>query len=119
MSIPKKYTGPVTGRVYDLEHGEKIDAVKEGIGAAGCCGAPSGVVNGRKVYSRIFIRLRTPTETLMCRPIEDGADFARRASIIENWYNAVVRKPNMILTFEALEITEKEAREMESSTDRK
>ena len=84
MSNPKTFKGPVTGHVYDLEHGEKIDPVKEGIGASGCGSAPSAVVNGREKYARIFIRLRTPAETLTCRPIRDGADFAQRVSIIEN-----------------------------------
>lgn len=74
MSNPKTFKGPVTGHVYDLEHGEKIDPLKEGI----------------------------------------GADFAQRVSIIENWFNSVLRKPNMVLTFEARELTEQEAIEMES-----
>lgn len=114
MSNPKTFKGPVTGHVYDLEHGEKIDPVKEGIGATGCGSAPSAFVNDREKYGRIFIRLRTPAETLTCRPIQDGTDFAQRVSIIENWFNSVLRKPNMVLTFEARELTEQEAAEMES-----
>lgn len=114
MSNPKTFKGPVTGHVYDLEHGEKIDPVKEGIGASGCDSAPSAVVNGREKYARIFIRLRTPAETLTCRPIQNGADFAQRVSILENWFNSVLRKPNMMLTFEARELTDQEAIEMES-----
>lgn len=110
---PKTYKGPVTGKVYDLEHGEKIDPVAEGIGAAGHKSSPKALVNGRRKYTRIFIRLRTPAETLTCRPIEDGRDFANRVSIIENWFNSVMRKPNMVLTFEAMELTEEQAREME------
>lgn len=113
MANPKQFRGPVTGHVYDIEHGEKIDPVKENIAAAGVGAVPCVVVNGKEKYSRIFIRLKTPAETLMCTPIQDGADFARRVSIIENWFNSVVRKPNMILTFEAMEITEQEAREMD------
>lgn len=109
----KKFKGPKTGHVYNLEHGERIDPEKEGIGCAGSGNNPSAVVNGKEKYSRIFIRLRTPMETLLCRPIQDSADFARRVSIIENWFSSVMRKPNMILTFEALEITEQEAIEME------
>ncbi len=84
MSNPKTFKGPVTGHVYDLEHGEKIDPVKEGIGLSGCGSVPSAFVNGREKYARIFIRLITPAETLTCRPIQDGADFAQRVSIIEN-----------------------------------
>ena len=114
MSNPKTFKGPVTGHVYDLEHGEKIDPVKEGIGLSGCGSVPSAFVNGREKYARIFIRLRTPSETLTCRPIQGGADFAQRVSIIENWFNSVLRKPNMVLTFEARELTEQEAIEMES-----
>lgn len=112
MGMPKKYKGPVTGKIYDLEHGDRIDPEKENIGAAGVGNHPSVTVGGKKKYSRIFIRLKTPAETLTCTPIRDGADFAQRASIIENWFNSVMRKPNMILTFEAVEITEQEAREM-------
>ena len=114
MSNPKTFKGPVTGHVYDLEHGEKIDPVKEGIGASGCGSVPSAFVNGREKYARIFIRLRTPAETLTCRPIQNGADFAQRVSIIKNWFNSVLRKPNMMLTFEAMELTDQEAIEMES-----
>lgn len=104
-----QYLGPKTGRVYNLEAGDKIDPAAEGIGYSGDKSSPNPIVNGREVYKRIFIRLRTPQETLMCRPIEDGADFARRASIIENWFNSVIRKGNFILTFEALQITDEEA----------
>ena len=112
MSVPKKFVGPRTGRVYDLEHGDVIDPVAEGIGATGGDRAPGAVINGREKYNRIFIRLRTPAETLMCNPIRDGKDFAQRASIIENWFNSVMRKPNVVLTFEAMELTEEEAERM-------
>lgn len=57
MSMPKRWKGPVTGHVYDLEHGEKINPVAEGIGCAGSGSAPSAFVGGRKKYARIFIRL--------------------------------------------------------------
>lgn len=113
MSIPKKFKGPRTGHIYDLKNGEKIDPEKEGIGCAGCGSNPSALVDGAEKYARVFIRLKTPAETLLCNPIKDGADFAQRVSIIENWFNSVMRKPNMILTFEARELTESEAMEME------
>lgn len=70
---------------------------------------PSAYIGGQEKYRRIFIRLRTPYETLTCSPIEDGADFARRASIIENWFNSIVRKGNFVLTFDAVQVTEEEA----------
>lgn len=104
-----RYVGPVTGRIYDLKKGDRIDPAAEGIGATGDKGAPGAVVNGKCLYHRIFIRLRTPQETLTCTPIKDGVDFAQRASIIENWFNSVVRKGNFILTFEALQISDEEA----------
>lgn len=104
-----RYVGPVTGRVYDLAAGDRIDPAAEGIGCTEDKSSPAACVNGRRLYRRIFIRLRTPQETLMCNPIEDGADFAQRASIIENWFNSVVRKGNFILTFEALQISDEEA----------
>lgn len=108
-----RYVGPVTGRVYDLAAGDHIDPVAEGIGCTGEKSSPHAYVSGREVYSRIFIRLRTPQETLTCTPIQDGADFAKRASIIENWFNSVVRKGNFILTFEALQISDEEADNLE------
>ena len=102
MSMPKRWKGPVTGHVYDLEHGEKINPVAEGIGCAGSGSAPSAVVNGRKKYSRVFIRLRTPEEILTYRPFEDGADFARRAAALEKWFNTFVRDRDVVLNFEVL-----------------
>ena len=96
-----------------LSHEGKIDPVQYGIGIPGLDGSPKAKINGREPYRRIFIRLRTPQETLTCSPIRDGADFAQRASIIENWFNSVVRKGNFILTFEALQITDEEADDME------
>lgn len=87
----------------------KIDPVKYGIGMPGLDGSPKSTINGRETYRRIFIRLRTPAETLTCSPIRDGNDFAQRASIIENWFNSIVRKGNYILTFEALQVTDEEA----------
>ena len=100
-----------------LSREEKIDPVKYGIGMPGLDGSPDAKVNGRRTYRRIFIRLRTPQETLTCSPIRDGADFAQRVSIIENWFNSVVRKGNFILTFEALQITDEEADLMEGRNE--
>lgn len=96
----------------------KIDPVAEGIGMTGQPmrsgkPSPSAFVDGRELYKRIFIRLMTPQETLTCSPIQDGADFARRASIIENWFNSVIRKGNYVLTFTALQVTDEEADRME------
>lgn len=102
MGVPKRWKGQVTGHVYDLEHGEKINPETEGIGCAGCGSAPSAVVNGREKYSRVFIRLRTPEEILTYRPIEDGADFARRAAALEKWFNTFVRDRDVVLNFEVL-----------------
>lgn len=87
---------------------KKIDPAEAGISMAGLDG-PSAYIDGKEKYRRIFIRLRTPYETLTCSPIEDGADFARRASIIENWFNSIVRKGNFVLTFDAVQVTEEEA----------
>ena len=98
---------------------KKIDPEAEGIGMTGAPmrnghTSPHAMLNGRELYSRIFIRLRTPQETLTCSPIEDGADFARRASIIENWFNSVVRKGNYVLTFYAEQVTDQEADKIEA-----
>lgn len=97
---------------------EKIDPEKEGIGMTGdtmrngkC--SLHAMLGGKELYRRIFIRLNTPQETLTCSPIEDGKDFAQRASIIENWFNSVIRKGNYILTFSALQITDEEADKIE------
>ena len=79
----------------------------------GVNGAPSAFIKDKELYRRIFIRLRTPHETLTCSPIRDGADFAARASIIENWFNSIIRKGNYILTFEAVQVTDEEADQME------
>ena len=87
---------------------KKIDPAEAGISMAGLDG-PSAYIDGKEKYRRIFIRLRTPYETLTCSPIEDGADFARRASIIENWFNSIVRKGNFVLTFDAMQVTDEEA----------
>lgn len=92
-----------------IEKEGKIDPVKYGIARPGKGGSPKPTINGREPYQRIFIRLRTPEETLTCSPIQDGADFAKRTTIIENWFNSVVRKGNFILTFEALQVTDEEA----------
>lgn len=77
---------------------------------------PSAYIDGKEKYRRIFIRLRTPYETLTCSPIEDGADFARRASIIENWFNSIVRKGNFVLTFDAVQVTDEEADRMQQQS---
>lgn len=116
MSNPKKFIGPKTGRVYDLEHGDRIDVEAEGISAAGVGNAPSAVVNGKEKYSRVFVRFKTPAETLTCRPIRDEADFARRVAIIENWFRVRYRKQNFMLTFEALELTDEDANLLEEQT---
>lgn len=115
MGLSKKFIGPKTGRVYDLENGDKINPAIEGIGCSGVGDIPSAAIDGKEKYARIFIRLRTPAETLTCSPIRDAKDFATRVSVIENWFNSVMRKPNMILTFEALELTEEDAVILEQS----
>lgn len=99
--------------MYDLEHGDRIDPEAEGISAAGCGGAPSVVVNGKEKYSRLFVRLKTPAETLTCRPIRDEADFAQRVAIIENWFRVRCRNRNVMLSFEALEMTNEDADSLE------
>lgn len=63
-SNPKIYVGPKTGRVYDFNKGDKIDAEAEGIGCSGQHKSPDCIVNGKKKYARIFIRRRTPAEIL-------------------------------------------------------
>ncbi len=107
-----KYVGPETGRVYNIAKGERIDPAAEGLGYTGDKASPNPLVKGRERFRRIFIRLRTPQETLTCRPISDSADFAQRVSIIENWFESVVRKGNYILTFEALQVSDEEAEKM-------
>lgn len=104
-----KYVGPKTGRVYDLVNGDKIDAEAEGIGCTNQYASPNATVNGKRRYARIFVRLKTPEETLTCNPILDGKDFATRAAIIESWFDSVVRKGNYMQTFEAIQITDEQA----------
>lgn len=99
----------------------RINPAEEGIGITGGNmrdgrRAPDAYLNGRKLYRRIFIRLRTPQETLTCSPIKDGKDFAWRASIIENWFNSIVRSGNFILTFSAVQITDEEADRIENNS---
>lgn len=106
------YIGPVTGHRYDLAAGEKIDPVAEGIGVTGEKRSPKAEVDGREKYRRIFIRLRTPEETLTCRPIEDGEDFARRVAIIEQWYDTHVPGRNVLLEFTAREVAADELSEL-------
>lgn len=105
------YIGPETGHEY--LPGERIKPELEGIGATGEKSSPHAFMRGREMYKRIFIRLRTPQETLTCRPIRDGKDFADRAAIIESWFHSVVRTGNFMLTFEAQQITDEEADEIE------
>ena len=104
-----KYLGPETGHVYNLDKGERIDPVAEGISCSGDKSSPNPTKNRRELYKRIFIRLKTPYETLTCSPVSDSADFARRVSIIENWFESVVHKGNYILTFEALQVSDEDA----------
>lgn len=101
---------------------QKIDPEKEGIGITGDTmrngkASPHAMLNGKELYRRIFIRLRTPQEVLTCSPIQDGEDFARRASIIENWFNSVIRKGNYLLTFQAVQLTDEEADRLEVDGD--
>ena len=112
MSKNDTYTDPATGRVYDLPAGDERCRFDD---SKACNEAKyiNPIVNGRNTYRRIFIRLRTPYETLTCRPIEDSVDFAQRAAIIEGWFNSVVRTGNFELTFEARQITDEEADMME------
>lgn len=119
MGQPNKYVGPVTGRVYDLAAGEKIDPRAEGIGSTRDKGSPSAFLNGKEKYRRLFIRLRTPTEILTYRPIEDGEDFARRVRAVAQWYDRFVKDQNVELLFEARPIgdSEAEAYEREAKND--
>ncbi|HIY89443.1 MAG TPA: hypothetical protein H9824_12195 [Candidatus Bacteroides pullicola] len=99
---------------------QKIDPEKERIGMTGLAmpdgrRSPDPIIGGKSLYRRIFIRLCTPQETLTCSPIQDGEDFARRASIIENWFNSVIRKGNYLLTFQAVQLTDEEADRLEGS----
>jgi hypothetical protein len=87
----------------------KIDPEKYGIGMTGMNGSPSASINGKELYRRIFIRLRTPQEVLTCTPIENSSDFARRTAIIESWFDSVIRKGNYILTFSAEQVSDEEA----------
>lgn len=98
----KVYTGPETGRKYDLAAGDKIDPAAEGIAMTGDKDSPHAKIAGQEKYRRIFIRLRTPDEVLTYRPIEDGEDFANRLAIIEQWYNAHIKDRPVMLSFEAL-----------------
>lgn len=96
-----------------MKLGEKIDPVRHGIGMTGDKGTPNALIDGKKKYCRLFVRLRTPQETLTCSPIKDGADFAQRVSIIENWFNSVVRgSRNIVLDFCAYEVSNEEAESM-------
>ena len=88
---------------------KKIDPLKEGIGITGDTMKSGGYAPDAECGGR----LRTPAETLTCSPIEDGEDFARRASIIEQWFNTHIRGGgNFLLTFEAVQVSDDEADEM-------
>ena len=119
MGQPSKYVGPVTGRVYDLAAGEKIDPRAEGIGCTGDKGSPSAFLNGKEKYRRLFIRFRTPTEILTYRPIEDGEDFARRVQAVAQWYDRFVKDQNVELLFEARPIGDSEAEAYEREAKNK
>lgn len=119
MGQPSKYVGPVTGRVYDLAAGERIDPVAEGIGCSGDKGSPSVFLNGKEKYKRLFIRFRTPTEILTYRPIEDGEDFARRVQAVAQWYDRFVKDQNVELLFEARPIGDSEAEAYEREAKNK
>lgn len=119
MGRSSKYVGPVTGRVYDLAAGEKIDPRAEGIGYTGDKGSPSALLNGKEKYRRLFIRLRTPTETLTFRPIRDGEDFAMRLRIVAQWYDRHVKDRNVELLFEARPIGDGEAEAYEREAKNK
>lgn len=113
----EKYIGPRTGKVYDLKNGDKIDVEAEGIGCTNEYASPDAFVKGKLKYKRIFVRLKTPEETLTCKPITDGKDFAQRVAIIESWFDSVVRKGNYVLSFEAMQITDDMADEIEVQND--
>ena len=70
------------------------------------------LINGKAKYARLFIRFRTPEETLTYKPIEDGEDFAQRLSVIADWYDNFVKDKNVLLKFEVMECNE-EGDEME------
>lgn len=100
---------------------KKINPAEEGIGITGGTmrdgrRAPDALLEGRHLYRRIFIRLSTPQETLTCSPIKDRKDFAQRVSIIENWFNSIVRSGNFVLTFSAMQVTDEEADEIEHNS---
>lgn len=103
------YTGPVTGHVYDLAGGERIDVIAEGLSYTGDKASPNARIGGRDLYKRIFIRLRTPEEVLTHTPIKDGSDFARRAAVLEQWFGSHVAGKNVMLLFEAIELSEEDA----------
>lgn len=115
--MPKEYIGPVTGRRYNLAAGEKIDPIAEGLGQTGDKSSPHAFLDGREVYRRIFIRLRTPEEVLTWKPITDGEDFAERVAIIEQWYNNNVKGHNVMLLFEALPVNDEDAAAIMSQTN--
>lgn len=61
------------------------------------------LVNGKAKYARLFIRFRTPEETLSFKPVKDGEDFAQRLGIIADWYDAHVKDKNVLLKFEVMQ----------------
>lgn len=89
-----RYVGPVTGREYNLDEGDRIDPVVEGIGCTEDKSSPAARVNGRTLYRRIFIRLRTPQEHLHARlsrtaPILPGVRRSSRTGF-SRWYAHVI-----------------------------
>ena len=80
------YIGPVTGRVYNLAAGEKIDAEAEGIGYTGDKATPSAIVSGREVYKRIFIRRKKPDEILSELDIRDEERLHNQIYALCKWF---------------------------------
>lgn len=110
--MPQKYVGPVTGRVYDLAAGEKIDPVAEGIGcvngstAPGC--GPKARVNGREVYNRIFVRRRRPSEIAAgIDPNNDVETLERQIRALALWFRDFAGK-DVELLFGVRELEEDE-----------
>ena len=110
--MSQKYVGPVTGRVYDLAAGEKIDAEAEGIGvlngsrAPGC--GPKGRVDGREVYNRILVRRRRPEEILAgIDPNRSVEELQRQCLALALWFRDFAGK-DVELIFGVRELEEDE-----------
>lgn len=84
--MKKTYIGPVTGHVYNLAAGEKIDVEAEGLGYSGDKASPSAIINGRKVYKRIFIRRKTPDEILAGLDIRDEERLHNQIYALCKWF---------------------------------